>query len=116
NSPSVSIPTGRTSSVWTTKSGDQGSEETGGPIVSMRLLRAGLLLRATGLDGAPDGADLRGSDVLLVGGPPVRLNAADHLLPGAARHPAAAARDLHLHAEEPTPWRRTMLCNSDGDR
>src|SRR5689334_23415370 len=81
-------------------------------MVSMRLFRAGLLLRATGLDGAPDGADLRRSDLLLVGGPPMRLDAADHLLPAAPRDPAAAARDLHQHALEPTRWTRTMLCSS----
>src|SRR5438874_12957908 len=43
--PSLS-PTGRTSSVWAVKRGEHGTEETGGPMVSIRAWIEGLLLRA----------------------------------------------------------------------
>src|SRR5215470_11470730 len=99
NNPVSRRVTGRTSSVWATKSGDHGVVLTGGPMVSMRASSRGLLLRAITLDRPPDRPDVRGREGLLVHGPAMILDAGDDLRLRAAGRPAAAAGDLHLHAE-----------------
>src|SRR5438552_11647604 len=100
--PSLS-PTGRTSSVWAVKRGDHGTEETGGPMVSIRAWIEGLLLRAIApagyMDDTPDRANLGTGDLLLVRGAPVLLDIGHDLRPRAAGRPSAPAGDFHEHAK-----------------
>src|SRR5881409_3032152 len=106
--PSASRPTGSTSSVWATNCGDQGTDETGAPMVSRSLSTRGLLLGATALDRPPDGPDLGGGDLLMVLAPAVDLDGGDDLRLRAAGAPPAAAGDLHLHGRRAYLVRRRM--------
>src|SRR5207248_2139537 len=81
---------------------EQGVDDTGGPMISARAARAGLLLRAITFDRPPDGPDLGRRDLLPVLGLAVGTDAFDDLRSRAACRPPAPARHFHQHGKSLT--------------